>query len=198
MNRGASKYFNTALKMNRAFTDLLAEKDYPYITVSEICKRAGVNRSTFYLHYENMDELLQETARTLLDEFLDCFSPEEKNAALDISGCEPKQLIFIGERYLKPYLNFIREHKEIFATAVAHVDIFGFEKVYDKLFVNIFDPILDRFRYPQTMRAYVMAFYMNGLNAVVMQWIADDCTKSIAEVVKIFEICVFGLQETDE
>ena len=34
-----------------------------YITVKEICEKAGVNRSTFYLHYENTTDLLQETTR---------------------------------------------------------------------------------------------------------------------------------------
>lgn len=31
------------------------------ITIKEICKKAGVNRSTFYLHYESIDDLLEET-----------------------------------------------------------------------------------------------------------------------------------------
>lgn len=54
MNRSESKYFNTARRMDEALLSLLEEKDFAYITVREICARAGVNRSTFYLHYESM------------------------------------------------------------------------------------------------------------------------------------------------
>ena len=61
MNKNESKYFNTARLMDEAFLQLLAKKDYEYITVKEICLKAGVNRSTFYLHYENMDDLLKES-----------------------------------------------------------------------------------------------------------------------------------------
>lgn len=47
--------------MDEAFLELLGEKDFPYITVKEICSRAGVNRSTFYLHYETIEDLLAES-----------------------------------------------------------------------------------------------------------------------------------------
>ena len=41
--------------MNEALLILLEKKNYEYITVKEICEKAGVNRSTFYLHYETME-----------------------------------------------------------------------------------------------------------------------------------------------
>ena len=52
MNKSESKYYNTALLMDEALLLLLEKKDYDYITIKEICEKAGVNRSTFYLHYE--------------------------------------------------------------------------------------------------------------------------------------------------
>lgn len=45
MNKNESKYFNTAVKMDKAFLALLEKKDFAYITVKEICEKAGVNRS---------------------------------------------------------------------------------------------------------------------------------------------------------
>lgn len=61
MNKNESKYFNTALFMNEALLSLLEKKNFEYITVKELCNKAGVNRSTFYLHYETMNDLLNET-----------------------------------------------------------------------------------------------------------------------------------------
>ena len=46
MNRSESKYFVTAARMDAAFLALLEEKEFAYITVKEICEKAGVNRST--------------------------------------------------------------------------------------------------------------------------------------------------------
>ena len=61
MNKSESKYFNTALLMDEALLFLLEKKDFEFISVKEVCDKAGVNRSTFYLHYENMDDLLIRT-----------------------------------------------------------------------------------------------------------------------------------------
>ena len=40
MNKSESRYFSTAVKMDRAFLELLDKKDLPFITVKEICERA--------------------------------------------------------------------------------------------------------------------------------------------------------------
>ena len=51
MDKNESKYFLTASFMDEALLLLLQKKDFEFITVKELYKKAGVNRSTFYLHY---------------------------------------------------------------------------------------------------------------------------------------------------
>ena len=63
LNKSESKYYNTACLMDEALILLLEKKEYSFITIKEICEKAGVNRSTFYLHYETMDDLLSETIK---------------------------------------------------------------------------------------------------------------------------------------
>ena len=70
MNKSESKYFNTAVRMDEAFLALLEKKDFAYITVKEVCEKAGVNRSTFYLHYETVSDLLSESVSYLYSQFL--------------------------------------------------------------------------------------------------------------------------------
>lgn len=70
MKKSESRYFHTAARMDQAFLELLDRKDMEYITVKEICEKAGVNRSTFYLHYENIGDLLSESIRYMNDQFL--------------------------------------------------------------------------------------------------------------------------------
>ena len=81
MNKSESKYFNTSLLMNQALIQLLNKKDYDFITIKEICKKAGVNRSTFYLHYDNIDDLLYETIENLNKEFDSYFN--KNNAVVE-------------------------------------------------------------------------------------------------------------------
>ena len=74
MNKSESKYYNTALLMNEALLLLLEKKDYEFVTVTELCQKAGVNRTTFYLHYETMDDLLLETIEMVNKKFNDTFN----------------------------------------------------------------------------------------------------------------------------
>jgi AcrR family transcriptional regulator len=43
--------------LSAALVDLIKEKDYSAITVSDIIERANVGRSTFYSHYRDKDDL---------------------------------------------------------------------------------------------------------------------------------------------
>lgn len=81
MTRSESKYFVTATKMDEAFLRLLEKKDISYITVKEICETAGVNRSTFYLHYETISDLLSESVNYLNDQFL-AYMKKDKEAVV--------------------------------------------------------------------------------------------------------------------
>ena len=42
-----------------AFLDLAAQKDINKISVVELCEKADINKSTFYLHYKSIDECFQ-------------------------------------------------------------------------------------------------------------------------------------------
>ena len=53
----------TSSLMVEALLLLLEKKEYDFITVKEICEKAGVNRSTFYMHYDTKDDLLVETMK---------------------------------------------------------------------------------------------------------------------------------------
>ena len=50
----------TMAAIDRAFSELLVEKDYEKITVKELCGRAYINKKTFYAYYADLDGLLQE------------------------------------------------------------------------------------------------------------------------------------------
>ncbi len=43
-----------------ALLQLLAGKDFADITISELCRTAEINRGTFYLHYDNTGQVLDE------------------------------------------------------------------------------------------------------------------------------------------
>lgn len=53
-------------KIDKAFTDLVCEEGFSSITATDIIRRAGVNRKTFYTHYQDKYDLLD---RVLAQQF---------------------------------------------------------------------------------------------------------------------------------
>lgn len=192
MNKSESKYFNTALRFNKALLSLLERKSFDYITIREICQEAGVNRSTFYLHYENTSDLLKETTQYVLDTFLSYFPVDTQRIAQRFQECSLKQLVFITPEYLTPYLTFIKENQRIFSTAIRQFGTLDFQTVYQKMSLYIFDPILSRFHFPESNRPYVMKFYLSGITAIVMQWLESGCSEDIDQISGIIMDCVMG------
>lgn len=56
----------TRALLHEALGALIREKPYDRISVAEILDRAGVSRSTFYIHFRRKDELLMSSMRALL------------------------------------------------------------------------------------------------------------------------------------
>lgn len=192
MNKNESKYFNTAVKMDKALIELLEKKDFEYITIKEICEKAGVNRSTFYLHYENTADLLKETTQYITDGFLQYFPESKKSINFDFHQCELSELVFITPDYIYPYLTYVKENQRVFKTSVKHLGTMNFEVTYNKLFRFIFNPVLERFSMPENERDYTMKFYLTGVTAIVMQWIQNDCKEPIEFIGKIIFECIMG------
>ena len=192
MNKSESKYFNTAVRFNKALLSLLEKKAFEYISISEICEKAGVNRSTFYLHYENTSDLLRETIAYVLDNFSSYFSVDIKSISTKFSNCDLQDLKFVNEKYLYPYLLFIKENQRVFSAVLSQPAAFDSKSIFQRLFDNIFKPILDRFNYPREEQNYVMMFYLNGITAIIIEWLKDDCQKSIEDIAEIIRICIYG------
>lgn len=192
MTKSESKYFNTAQKMDNALLELLEKKDFEYITIKEICKKADVSRSTFYLHYQNTRDLLDETARYILDGFMDYFTDEKKLVTGGFSDCSLSELNFMTEKYLMPFLQYFRENKRLFKTMMSNSVSFDFNGIYERLFKYVFNPVLSRFDFPEKERHYVMRFYLSGIFAVIMQWVEENCEKSDEDIAGIITTCVLG------
>ena len=59
----------TKKNIEMAFVTLLNERNFKSITVEEICKRAMTSRSTFYLHYLDKYDLLNQLVETQFSVF---------------------------------------------------------------------------------------------------------------------------------
>ena len=74
------------LLMHALFT-LMKEKSYNDITVKELCEAADINRGTFYLHYRDIYDMVEQIEQDMLFQFealISAHAPTSPNAAPDL------------------------------------------------------------------------------------------------------------------
>ena len=188
MNKSESKYFNTALLMDEALLLLLENKEFEYITIKEICQKAGVNRSTFYLHYQNTNELLAETIEMINKKFYESFTHKK----IDVRNVSKEESKFINPSYLIPYLEFVKENIRVFKLIHDKPELFGNQKMYEKLYRELFSPILDKFNIEENKKQYILNFYTQGALSIIFTWIKNDCKDDIEFVSNIIMDLIKG------
>lgn len=189
MNKSESKYFNTSLLMNQALIELLYKKDYDYITVKEICQKAGVNRSTFYLHYETINDLLEECIENTKKQFISYFNTKNQKLK-DINNCSLEELVLLTPDYLTPYLQYIRENKKLYQVTVKKAKVMNSKHTLNRLSEAVIKPILNRFNIDETTQKYWIAYYIGGINSIICEWINNDCAESNDYITKTIIDCV--------
>lgn len=190
MNKKGSKYFRTAILFDETLIYLLEKKDIEYITVKEICNKAGVNRSTFYLHYESINDLVEETMSYINKKFMDYFNEDSKEFIDKIKCSSLEDLKLVEKKYLTPYLSFIKDNKKIFKASFNNPKGMSTSVKYSHLKNYVLIPILERFNIAQKERNYLITFYINGIMAIIKEWINTDCKDSIGDIEDIIIKCV--------
>ena len=67
---------STKEDIKEAFIQLLSEEKFENISISKLCKRAGINRGTFYLHYEDKYQMIDSLKSDILSQLYSFFEEE--------------------------------------------------------------------------------------------------------------------------
>lgn len=176
--------------MDKAFLELLEKKDFAYITVKEICQKAGVNRSTFYLHYETVADLLEECSQYIIKQFTDFMPQDTIDFMKKLPTCPLDELFLITPEYLVPYLNYVKENKRLFRTVIEQPSALQMCSAYNSLNRYVFVPILERFNVPAEAHNYMLSFYISGLIAIINEWLKNDCEEPVENIISIIRVCI--------
>lgn len=179
-----TKYQLTAKRMDDALLSLLEKKDYEYISIKEVCHIANVNRSTFYLHYENMDDLLSECVNDIYSSFFDTFQTQSK-VKLDFQAVEKEKLNFITPDYLLPFLSFVKENQRVLRIVFIRPNLMKIEIPMKRIFSECMDPILGIFSTDKFANEMIKSFYLSGIGSIVNVWVKQDCKMPIEEVMNL-------------
>ncbi len=99
--RGNQRTVQTEQKIKWVFLELLNEKELNRISVSEICQKANIHRTTFYVHYKDVADLMEQLIREMYEQIMGFFVQEG----------EPVK----SDGFLRLF-ELIKERKEFFST----------------------------------------------------------------------------------
>lgn len=147
------------LLFKNALMDMLREKkSVDKISVRELCEKAELNRSTFYAHYNEPKDLLNEIENELLNATADYLKRigEENDAG--------------AHTYILSFLKFIRENDNQFRTLLVDSADPDFRSKFIQISIMQIIENLD-FTLPEDFEQYVYSFILNGSAGVIVQWI---------------------------
>lgn len=152
-------------KIEKAFVELLQSKELDEITVSEICKLTGLNRSTFYANFLDTYDLADKLRKTLENEFSSLFADYD----------------YFSERTgaLKMFTH-IKENQLFYKTY--------FKLCYDSThLISVYDTKRAEKELDNKNIKYHIEFFRNGLNAIIKLWLSEGCKESPEQMAEILK-----------
>lgn len=153
--------------IREAFLSLLEQNDYDQITVTDIIKKADYNRATFYRHYSDKEELVNEIIETQIELLIESILQPLKNKnTIPIASLEPKDI-------------------KLFEHVMEEIE---FYKLWCKLkeIPNFTNKFIDAIKYIHYSNIKLIApaenidknlytqFYVNGIAGILFSWIEND------------------------
>lgn len=171
------KISESKLSLKQALLILMKKKRFHKITIKELCKLADLNRSTFYVNYEDMDGLLFDIHTDFFDGIAHLLGGAKRDSQ------ETGQEEYTGE--LTEIINYLAANKEIFQLLLSNNEDNLFEKnlldYYERLFVTEKDTYIER---------YMFIYHSIGSFSLVRQWLQDEAPCSAEELARL--ICAMS------
>lgn len=153
-------------RIEKVFIDLLQSKELKQISVSDICKRAGLNRTTFYANYTDI-YALADSIRDKLESNLSVLYEKERTRKTNSND------------YLKLFRH-IKENPIFYKTY--------FKLGYDDSYKILdYDTDLARQHFQNCFLEYHMEFFKAGITKIIKIWLQNGCRESPEDMVEILK-----------
>lgn len=158
----------TKRSLRDALVELLNERHISQISISLLCQRANVNRSTFYKHYASVLALLDEIEEENLRYFETAINKLNKSSnTID------------GHLILESLFRYIKINKEFFKSVLNNKNYGNF---LDKLINEIYYKVDDKFPISLKKTPEIFVYVIHGSIALIKLWIDKDFHKTPKEM----------------
>lgn len=161
-------------KMEQVLIEFLQTKELNQISVSDICKKADLNRSTFYANYVDIYELADTIREKLEAEVSELYKDEITEG-------------FNSNNYLVLFQH-IKENQIFYRTYFK----LGYDEKYK---IWQYDYNLAKKHFGDRFIEYHMEFFKSGLNRIIKIWLQNGCKETPEEMFEIIKSEYCGREE---
>ena len=113
MSKNDLRIVKTKDALHQALLQLLNDKDLDEISITEICKKAKINRGTFYLHYGQIEDVFEEYFKEITLDLASSYKePYRRAAILNVDELDSSTIrIFHHIEKFKPFYEIIFSRK---------------------------------------------------------------------------------------
>ena len=156
-----------------ALATLLVENSLDEITVQQIVDKALINRSTFYLHYQDKYDLYDSLVQELLNDLQEVL---EKTSLYNLEAIkkvaqQPDQTLDITDQFLK----HIDTNRDLYSVLIT-------DQVFQKKFVTI---VSDNMYKGNNLPRIITNHIAYGSTGIILEWLTKDTPYSSSYISKL-------------
>lgn len=141
----------------------LMEGNYD-LSISQLCEKIKINRTTFYLHYKSIKDVIYE----MQDEFL-----QSIKCVIDTNASTDEKIIIIS--------NFLKDGDRNIIKLFDNVDCRMFSKIRE-----LVEPEIKKTKMPiiddEIAYQYIVDFIITGSISVYRKWLTNNCEGNVTSL----------------
>lgn len=172
MNKEDLRVIRTREAIRRTFEEMICEMDYEKITIKELTERARINRKTFYLHYNSLDDLLLEMQNEMAKSFI------ERTKNLE----RPRDMDKITREFFLVSESAGRLHERLMCSGSYH---YISRKITNEIMSETWGTDGRRMNVDPYVQNIIMAFVSQATIEIYKQWTADKKKIPLDEIIEL-------------
>lgn len=168
--------------IENALMTLLDEKPVEKITVRELCSIAGINRSTFYLHYQDVYDLIDRMYQSTIDEIIPdliVLEPHTDSASRNLKIRNLLKAVYEKATWYRAVFEG-KTGKDFLSDLYRR----GIEELSSSGDRGL---LADRKRVE-----YNLDFFIAGVVQVMRRWLRGDCSDPLEYIAELIEECFYA------
>ncbi|QMV44065.1 TetR/AcrR family transcriptional regulator [Cohnella cholangitidis] len=172
MNENDLRVVKTKQALHQALLALLKVKTLESISVSALCREAGINRGTFYLHYKDVGALFDEHLHYLLQDLEESYyEPYRHVSRINPSHLDPTTIrIFHHVKKYQPFYEIVFDKKSPLSYYYSLL-----MKIKSLMQSSSSDDLMGESELDISL---VVAYQANAIMGLLIQWSADGFVRS--------------------